>query len=268
MRASLGRIRHALAPLLALARLTPYLVRARNRPELREVQRSYLRWMPLCLFSEPIRWVWMLLRSPCRHSRPDQRPHDFYVPHLTAVPFPEPDSVARSLEQGFEMIAKEFEQVAERNVPSPSQALVDQGSWNTFPLMRAANPVEENIALCPQTWAVAERCPLLHRMRGGVYFSIMDPGTHVRPHCGPSNLKLRYHLAIEDDEGAMIRSNGEWRCWRRGECLILDDSFEHEVRHDGSRRRAVLIVDCWHPDLTEAEREFLTELHRIWRRRR
>jgi aspartate beta-hydroxylase len=51
----------------------------------------------------------------------------------------------------------------------------------------------------------------------------------------------------------------------RGECLILDDSFEHEVRHDGTRRRVVLIVDCWHPDLTEPEREFITHVHRVWR---
>jgi aspartate beta-hydroxylase len=48
--------------------------------------------------------------------------------------------------------------------------------------------------------------------------------------------------------------------------LILDDSFEHEVRHQGDRKRVVLIVDCWHPDLTEEERNFLERLHDIWRR--
>ena len=231
------------------------------------MQRSYLLWMPLCLFSEPLRWLRMLLTSRSRYAHHDQRPHNFYVPHLSATPFPASDPVSRSLEQEFEVIAREFEQVADRDVPSPSQALVGSGAWNTFPLQRSAKPVEENIALCPQTWAAAERCPLLHGLRGGVYFSIMDPGTHVKPHYGPSNLKLRYHLAIEDDEKARIRSGQEWRSWHRGECLILDDSFEHEVHHDGSRRRVVLIVDCWHPSLSEAEREFLVELHRIWRRR-
>jgi hypothetical protein len=266
MKGRLARIRRSLAPLLVLVRLAPFLLRTRSRPELRAVQRSYLRWMPLCAFSEPIRWVRLLLTSARRYTRSDQRPDDFFVPHLPAVPFPAPDSVSRSLEGQFEAMATEFGRVADQDVPSPSHALVEQGAWNTFPLMRAAKPVEENIAQCPRTWEAALRCPLLHGMRGGVYFSIMDPGTHVRPHCGPSNLKLRYHLAIEDDEGARIRSDGEWRSWRRGECLVLDDSFEHEVRHDGSRRRVILIVDCWHPDLTEAEREFLTELHRIWRR--
>jgi hypothetical protein len=265
MRGALGRLRSGLEPLVVLVRLTPYLLRVRRRPELRAVQRSYLRWMPLCAFSEPGRWLRMLLATGRRHRTSDQRPRSFYVPHLTAVPFPQPDGVSRSLEEEFQAIAAEFEGVAHLEVPSPSGALVDQGSWNTFPLMRAASRVEENIARCPDTWAAAERCPLLHGMRGGVYFSILDPGTHITPHCGPSNLKLRYHLAIEDDEKARIRSDGQWRSWRRGECLILDDSFEHEVRHDGSRRRVVLIVDCWHPDLTEPEREFIADVHRVWR---
>lgn len=35
---------------------------------------------------------------------------------------------------------------------------------------------------------------------------------------------------------------------------MFDDSFEHEVWHNGSGTRLVLIVDVWHPDLTRAER--------------
>ena len=36
---------------------------------------------------------------------------------------------------------------------------------------------------------------------------------------------------------------------------VLDDSFEHEVWNDGDTARVVLIVDVWHPALSEAERE-------------
>ena len=32
--------------------------------------------------------------------------------------------------------------------------------------------------------------------------------------------------------------------------IIFDDSFEHEVWHDGNQTRLVLIVDFWHPELT------------------
>lgn len=101
--------------------------------------------------------------------------------------------------------------------------------------------------------------------RGGVYFSILPPGTRIKPHCGPSNLKLRYHLTIEPADGARIRSGGTWRSWVPEGCLILDDALEHEVVHDGDVRRVVLIVDCWHRNLTEHERDFLRRVNQIWR---
>lgn len=107
-----------------------------------------------------------------------------------------------------------------------------------------------------------EGLPLLHGATGAVYLSIMEPGTQVRPHCGPSNLRLRYHLALEADPGARIRVGSEWRSWRAGECLIFDDSFEHEVVHEGSCRRVILLVDCWRPELDQHERTFLQTLYR------
>ena len=223
--------------------------------------------MPLCLYSEPVRWLRMLRRTRRRYRQSEQRPASFYVPHLSGAPFRDSDPTARVLEEHFPAISAEFARVAaEQEVITPSHALVASGRWSTFPLMRAGKPLAENTARCPDTWSAAQACPLPEGMRGGVYFSIIYPQTHVRPHYGPSNLKIRYHLAIEEAEGVRIRSGREWRTWRLGRCLILDDSFEHEVVHSGDARRVVLIVDCWHPDLTPREREFLAQLHRIWRR--
>lgn len=45
-----------------------------------------------------------------------------------------------------------------------------------------------------------------------------------------------------------------FRTWREGEIIIFDDSFEHEVWHNGTESRIVLIVDVWHPELTDNER--------------
>lgn len=42
--------------------------------------------------------------------------------------------------------------------------------------------------------------------------------------------------------------------------LIFDDSFEHEVWHNGTSVRLVLIVDVWHPDLTDDEKDSLPSL--------
>ena len=42
------------------------------------------------------------------------------------------------------------------------------------------------------------------------------------------------------------------REWRRGEALIFDDSFEHEVHHRGAAARAVLLLHFRHPMLMGA----------------
>ena len=47
--------------------------------------------------------------------------------------------------------------------------------------------------------------------------------------------------------GCRIRVGDEVREWRQGECLVFDDSFEHEVWHEGTDERIVLICDLWHP---------------------
>ena len=56
-------------------------------------------------------------------------------------------------------------------------------------------------------------------------------------------------LAAQVPPRCRIRVGSEWHEWREGECLIFDESFEHEVVHDGADDRIVLIVDLWHPDL-------------------
>ncbi len=68
----------------------------------------------------------------------------------------------------------------------------------------------------------------------------------------PSNSSLRvgglgneYENAAANTCTAPARKN-----WREGEVLVFDDSFEHEVFHDGIGPRVVLIVDVWHPQLT------------------
>ena len=39
--------------------------------------------------------------------------------------------------------------------------------------------------------------------------------------------------------------------WKEGEVLLFDDSYEHEVWNDATSTRAVLIIDLWHPEITE-----------------
>ena len=85
-------------------------------------------------------------------------------------------------------------------------------------------------------------------------FSILDEGTHIKPHCGPSNHKWRFHLGVivPDNGSTSIRvgdplADGARRPWEEGKVLLFDDSYEHEVFHDGLGQgpRVVLIVDVY-----------------------
>ena len=67
---------------------------------------------------------------------------------------------------------------------------------------------------------------------GETLFSVLRPGTHLRPHCGSTNSRLTCHLGVVVPGGARVRVGDEWREWAEGECLVFDDSWEHEVRTD------------------------------------
>jgi aspartyl/asparaginyl beta-hydroxylase (cupin superfamily) len=99
---------------------------------------------------------------------------------------------------------------------------------------------------------------------GLLYASKLNPGTHIKAHRGPTNLRLRCHLGIQIPTGDCgLKVDGETRHWKEGKCLVFDDSLEHEAWNYGSMPRMVLIIDFWHPDLTATEITFLEGLHRF-----
>lgn len=166
-----------------------------------------------------------------------------------------------------------------------SENLRDSGDWKQFDLFARGRKVQKHCDKTPFTckiidgFAAARFCA-----RGQVKFSVMHPGTHVWPHCGPTNCRIRAHLGLQVPAKTFIRVASEtryamgdvasvkwffrrcpytnqlyryFRSWQEGKMLIFDDSFEHEVWHNGTGVRLVLIVDIWHPDLTDDERETL-----------
>ena len=84
---------------------------------------------------------------------------------------------------------------------------------------------------------------------GETLFAVLSPGSRLRPHCGSTNARLTAHFGVRVPPGAQIRAGAETRTWTEGDCIVFDDSFEHEVWHDGDDDRVVLICDLWHPDV-------------------
>jgi aspartate beta-hydroxylase len=139
--------------------------------------------------------------------------------------------------------------------------VVHAGDWSDVQFFAGCQLDRTHCAMCPKTAAVIAAQPRINSViYGSHFFSRLIPGTHLSRHCGPSNFRLRCHLGLVVPPGVRIRVADEVREWKAGECLIFDDSYEHEVWHDGSEDRIVLICDLWHPEI-DLERHILPMLN-------
>ncbi|MGH9958040.1 MAG: aspartyl/asparaginyl beta-hydroxylase domain-containing protein [Pyrinomonadaceae bacterium] len=201
------------------------------------------------------------LQEP-RYTHPLQRPRH-YFPGLTAKPWHDRTEFTwvALLEDAHEVIEEELAHIQSRLLPQP-QGLADSGRWNIYYFYSLGRKVEENCLRCPETARVIDSLSGLSST-GLAYFSVLTPGTHIKPHCGPTNTRLRCHLGLDVPPTCQIRVGSETRSWEKGKCLIFDDSFEHEVRNSADETRTVLVLDFWHPDLTAAEVWALRQIMRV-----
>nr|XP_022915654.1 aspartyl/asparaginyl beta-hydroxylase isoform X1 [Onthophagus taurus] len=192
----------------------------------------------------------------------------YNVNRLTGKPFWEPeqtpyDKLYELLRQNWKEIRNEGLSMLDKKgyFKDESENLKDVGDWKQFELYARGVKNKENCLKCPITCQIIEASPETRTCRRGqVKFSVMHPGTHVWPHCGPTNCRLRVHLGLKVPPKTYIRVAEEIRSWEEGKIIVFDDSFEHEVWHNGTEYRLVLIVDVWHPELTKAERVNLSPI--------
>jgi len=93
------------------------------------------------------------------------------------------------------------------------------------------------------------------------FFSALTPGSNIKPHVGPSNRMLRVWLPVVGfgpETGLSV--GGQVVHPKDGEPLAWDHSYRHYAWNHSQDIRVVLIVDIWHPDLTDPEIKFLSTL--------
>ena len=176
-----------------------------------------------------------------------------------------------------------------------SQNDVPQGEWRAFHLLNQGHWNADAVQLCPQTTHLVRQLgPNLMCngcVFGNAFFSVVQEGTTIEPHCGPCNVRHRLHLTLlagilskEDESYSAPHANNETGIptnnpllhvanqtisWSDGQAFVFDDSLVHSVDYsrrsktnDVSKVRVVLIVDLWHPDLNSEERELINDLYR------
>jgi aspartate beta-hydroxylase len=186
---------------------------------------------------------------------------NLFFPGLTARPWWEPEAIPwiRQLEAAHDAIREEYLGLKTQEIGAYETGYVSAGEaadstvrpegWKAFYFQSAFRPLAKNRARCPRTAAVLGSVPAARE----ALFSILDPGTGIPPHVDDLNFVITVHLGLVIPPDCSITVGGKTGTWREGRCIVIDTSFEHEAYNRSSERRAVLLIDTWHPDLTPVE---------------
>lgn len=135
-------------------------------------------------------------------------------------------------------------------------------NWSAYHLYKNGELQEDNAAKCPKTMELLKGAPQpiqLNRTPSAM-FSLLKPKTHIPPHVGVSNVRLVTHIPLIIPNGCGFRVGNQTRTWELGKAMIFDDTIEHEAWNYSDKLRVVLIFDIWHPHLSMAEREMITQM--------
>lgn len=204
---------------------------------------------------------------------PRQKPTFLYVPDLEPEPyfdrslFPWYDA----LERATDAIRAELQQVLQaREGLQPfldfsggarkgdflgSRQDLDAAAWDAYFFYRHGEAYAEHLAACPATAAALAQVPLtrIDAHAPEVLFSLLSPGTTIKPHHGVTNSRVVTHLPLVVPPDCALEVGGVRHAWTEGRCVTFDDSFLHAAWNHSGRLRVVMILDTWHPRLRPAE---------------
>ena len=167
--------------------------------------------------------------------------------------------IVAALESACPAIRSELAAVPPAHFHREAEPLRRDGSWDVLMLYERGRRNDANCAALPTATAIVEGYDTVRTFAGLSYFSRLLPGTHIAPHRGPTNVRLRCHLALAVPDGdCALRVADQTRRWEPGRAFVFNDFLEHEAWNRTAAERVVLVVDLWHPDLSAEEIRLLT----------
>lgn len=120
-------------------------------------------------------------------------------------------TLARALEKSWKNILKEGE-AARALYEQEKEGLKERGDWSQLDLFVRGREIPDRCKRAPITCSIIKSEPAaIGCRRGQIKFSSMEPGTHVRPHVGPTNCRLRMHLGLSNTKDTYLRVDQETR---------------------------------------------------------
>lgn len=197
-------------------------------------------------------------RIPPIEGKPYQYPTVLPIfPEINSQTFHERenDPVAAYLENQLAAIKSDIMNTRQKALVSSNIAM----SWKVKPLWYLGVDMFFLDASMPQIKKIMQALPRSAQLfpLAEAIVSWLDPNAHLPAHNSTDCLRLRYSLGVHVQDFCELRVGDKRKQWTEGHCIIFEDGFEHEA-WNGPQDRAVLIVDTWHPDLTNIEIEALT----------
>lgn len=206
-------------------------------------------------------------------ANPQQRPKFLFFPGLPENAYHDPylQPWAKKLRSAYPLIREEALKVSSEDSPLPSFVNLKPGdrmtnyvegggvhpSWEAFFFYRHGERYHANHARCPHTSALLDSIDLcrIAEQAPEICFSVLRPGSHIKPHYGVTNTRLVMHLplVVPADCALNLIGIGEHH-WKEAELVMFDDTYEHEAWNRSASTRVVLLMDCWNPHLTLPER--------------
>ena len=210
------------------------------------------------------------------HARPPdprQRPKFFWFPDLPPGPYHDPmlqpwaatlrDAWQEIRDEALHLLREDRDFVSFLNLkpgqkaPSSLGGAAENPAWDAYFFYRHGVRYDANHVRCPRTSELLESIELCRvaRQAPEICFSLLRPQSTILPHYGVTNTRLVFHLPLVVPANCALSVAGVEHRWREGEPILFDDTYEHEAWNRSDEQRLILLMDCWNPHLTEAEKE-------------
>jgi len=238
----------------------------------RILQGSYLSDLPLSFFINFRLFINKFIDRKKRFPNKTQQPPLFFSDFLKSKSWYhsnkavskvdiEVEKIKTQLKENVHVFKKTYKKIQYQSSEDKRNKNMADGNWNVYPLYSGTGKISKNCKECPELLSIIDKLPRF--AYGMAYYSIMQPNTFVHGHFGPTNARLRYHLGLKIPKEVYFRVSNNLNKWLQDDCIVLDDSYYHEVFQQSDNKRVIFLLDCWHPELSIHEKIFLTKLIRL-----
>lgn len=189
----------------------------------------------------------------------NQRPGDEFISSVKSSPFLDKNliSFTNFLEENYKIIKEEYLEFEKKKTDVTDYEdnyLIEE--LKTWTVVQLGTNFKKQRQFFPKTCKLLNQIDTLYGLNlqkhnASIKLSVLDPNTHITPHCGNLNTRVRIHLGLIIPDGCYIRCDKTLNTWEEGKVFVLDDSFEHEVWNWSNHKRVILIIDVWHPNINK-----------------